>query len=153
MASNKLIHFFIRVLLCLQVISLSGCYEEEEQQSIDFFSVSGVISDKNSGEPVPGVTINLSAYSVEDQSRTDKLFSSKYQSSSKGEYQFFVNLSYDLSNVYFVFEVVDEDNGRAVRYLPSEMVIFMSRSSKLFNTTTGAYELKGNDFSLYPAEG
>ena len=153
MASNKLLHSFICVLLCLQVISLSGCYEEEDQQSIDFFSVAGVVSDKNSGEPVPGVTINLSAYSVEDQSRTDKLFSGKCQSSSKGEYQFFVNLSFDLSNVYFVFEVVDEDSGRAVRYLPSEMVIFMSRSSKLLNTITGAYELKGNDFSLYPAEG
>lgn len=143
----------IRICFLLSVfLTALCCCGKEDPFRVEFFSASGLISDKNDGTPVSEINVVLSAYSVDDLSRTQPLFSKSCLSSSDGTYQVSMKSETDLSNAYFVFTLKDVSETRAVKYEPFERILYLQPTSQFYSSFMKSYEVKDNDFDLVPVK-
>lgn len=140
-------------LLSLLMVAFSGCIEKQDVFTISYFAVSGGIYDASAetqDSPIEGVTVNITGYSVQDLDRTSPVYSGKCVSASDGSYQFSINSVYNLGEFYFVFTVKDEATYRSEHFEQTERKLFLSTNSSFYNSFMKTYEVKDNDFYLYP---
>lgn len=137
-------------MLSFLMIALSGCNKDDDTFNVSFFSVSGCIYDDSGETPVQGVTVSITAYSVDDLDRTMPLYRDNCFSAPDGRYQFSINSSDDLSDSYFVFIVKDEASYRTPRFKEAEGLLFLSPNSVNYNSFMKTYEVKDYDFCLSP---
>ena len=135
------------------MVVFNGCNEKQEVFTISYLAVSGGVYDASSDAqdtPVEGVTVNITGYSVQDLDRTSPVYSGKCVSASDGSYQFSINSVYNLGEFYFVFTVKDEATYRSEHFEQTERKLFLSTNSSSYNSFMKTYEVKNNDFYLYP---
>ena len=135
------------------MVVFNGCNEKQEVFTISYLAVSGGVYDASSDAqdtPVEGVTVNITGYSVQDLDRTSPVYSGKCVSASDGSYQFSINSVYNLGEFYFVFTVKDEATYRSEHFEQTERKLFLSTNSSSYSSFMKTYEVKNNDFYLYP---
>lgn len=147
------IHFFLLVLSLLAVSC--GGKETIPVLNVRIFSVSGTVTgyaEDGPSVPLGGVTVTMSAYSVEDMEKTIPVYTASFNTLDNGTYQFFKIWSEDCSGLFFDFTLTDSSPEREVHFAPSSRDLFLSAASQFYNPEIKTYEVIGNDFVLYPEE-
>lgn len=147
------IHIFFLILSLLAV----SCAEKETRLELNvrIFSVSGTVTgyvEDGPSIPVGGVTVRMSAYSVEDIGKTIPVYTASFKTLDNGTYQFFKIWSEDCSGLFFDFTLTDSSPEREVHFATSTRDLFLSAASQFYDPEIKAYEVTGNDFLLYPEE-
>lgn len=155
MAFHIRINICFCILLSLLMAAFCGCNEKEDVFEVGFFTVSGGIYDASADSqdsPVEGVSVYITGYSVNDLERTSPLYTSKCISAPDGSYQFSINSSDNLSEMFFIFTVKDEANYRSTHFGQTERQLYLSKTSNFYNAFMKTYEVEDNDFYLYPEQ-
>ena len=147
----------IHILVLLAVLLFSGCNEKDDPYkvlNVRIFSVSGTVTglvDGGESVPLEGIEVNLAAYSLEDTEKTIPVFTDQYLTRENGTYQLYKISEEDCSNLFFEFTLVDKSASRATRYQTTSRNLYLNVLSPFYYPDIKAYEVKGNDFELYPA--
>ncbi len=147
------IHIFLLILPLLAVSC--GGKEASPVLNVRIFSVSGLVTgyaEDGPSVPLGGVTVTMSAYSVEDVGKTIPVYTASFNTLDNGTYQFFKIWSEDCSGLFFDFTLTDSSPEREVHFAPSSRDLFLSAASQFYNPEIKTYEVIGNDFVLYPEE-
>lgn len=143
------IHIF-SVLAAL--ILLSGCHAEQLEQTptVNLFSVSGTVTDADDESPIGGITVTITAYNLDDTSKSNPLYSDSYDTAIDGSY-WFMRESDDselLSGVYYEFSLSDNYSQRTEHYKPAQRSLFLVANSPYYSAATKVYKVENNDFKL-----
>lgn len=141
------IHIF-SLFAALTVVS--GCWDDypEAPPVVKLISVSGIVTDIADGEPVTGVTVTMTAYSLDDTDKLSPLYSDSYDTASDGSYWFMRSdeTSSTLTGVYYEFTLSDNYEERADHYKPAQRSLFLLASSPFYNSVTKVYKVESNNF-------
>lgn len=148
------IHIPFMLLLLLAVSCGEKRTDPSKVLNVRIFTVWGsVMGYVDGGDPVPleGVDVTISAYSLEDTEKTIPVYTDSFTTLDNGSYQFFKIWSEDCSGLFFEFTLTDNYPGRELRYSSSSRDLFLSAASPFYDPEIKTYEVKGNDFLLYPS--
>ena len=149
------IHIFLLILSLLAVSCGGKNTDPYKVLNVRIFSVCGTVTgyaDGDSNVPLGGVTVTMTAYSVEDMDKTIPVYTDSFTTLDDGTYRLFKIWSEDCSGLFFDFTLTDRSPDREIHFASSSRDLFLSAASQFYNPEIKTYEVIGNDFVLYPEE-
>lgn len=148
--------FFVLVMLPLMA-ALTGCRHTDPEDPNDFsvksFSVSGTVYDSSEsfpGDPLSDITITMSVYWHFDTERETPIRTEVVRSGADGKYQIYKQWNMPMQNVFYVLKVTDDSKLRTVHFKPVEQELYLRSHTDAYDDVMMSYEVKDNDFHLYP---
>lgn len=153
---KKLKRVSIHIFAVLVVLLVSSCDIEKKDPDrtdavpVKLFSVSGVVTDAADKAPVSGITVTMTAYSLDDLSKTKPLYSDSYDTAIDGTYWLSCkdDSTESLTGVFFEFTLSDSSDMRSDHYKPTTRELYMTASSSFYTSSVMSYRVVGNDFSV-----
>lgn len=151
------IRIFILLAMLPLLAAVTGCdkhrTETPEEFSVRYFSVSGVTYDSSAslpGEPLSDITVTITAYWYYDTDREQPLYSEVVRTGSDGRYQFYKKWNMTMQNVFYVIKVTDDSKLRTVHFKPVTQELYLRSHTDSYDDIRRSYEVRDNDFYLYP---